>query len=236
MKEIRAEVTCLLSSLSSLHTLQQFVTNEKISVKIYTSCVGLINRINLNHINTPSNVLSDHIDIIYQIRTMINKIKFKLKFIHTVKPTEDDLETATDPEKELFKVHQTALNYYRSDNYRSPNQFPILFPSQKNCITYNNKPIVTNIARFLQETERKVMREEYFFERIDIHPNPLQQIDQYALGRVFQKNKSGTAMYTKMVHNHLTTMTQFSKGRLAPCIKMHCTCSFYPLRLMLSGF
>jgi len=206
MKEIRAEATCLLSSLSLLHTLQQFVTNESTSVKIYTRCVGLINRINLNHINTPSNVLSDHIDIIYQIRTMIKEIKFKLEIIHTVKPTEDDLETATDPEQELFKVHQTALNYYHSDNYRPPNQFPILFPSQKIYITYNNKPIVTNIARFLQETEQKVLREEYFFERMDIHPNSLQQIDQYALGRVFQKNKSGAAMYTKIVHNQLNTM------------------------------
>ena len=70
-----------------------------------------------------------------------------------------------------------AYAYYNDRNSIKPNQHAILFPAQQICIIYNKQPVVANLATFLQETERKAIREEYFDERMGILPASLHRID-----------------------------------------------------------
>ena len=111
-------------------------------------------------------------------------------------------------------MHQKALLYYHSNDCHKPNYHPILFPVQQLRIMYKSKPVVTNIANALQENERKSIREEYLAGRMNIHPSTIDHIDQYALGRVFQKNKSQSAFYAKIIHKELNTMEVNHKWNL----------------------
>ena len=112
-------------------------------------------------------------------------------------------------------MHQKALLYYHNEECHKPNYKSILFPAQQICFQYKNKPVVTDIARTLQENERKSIREEYLAGRMNIHPSTIEQIDQYALGRVLQKNKSKSAFYAKIIHKELNTMEVNHKWKLA---------------------
>ena len=104
MKELRAEATFLLSAISIVHVLQPLLQNKQIKINIHTSCRGLINRVLSTNINSPSNVLADHIDIIYQIRQLLKNLKnIKVTFINTVAPKEDDLDKAARLEQLLYK-------------------------------------------------------------------------------------------------------------------------------------
>ena len=212
MKELRAEATFVLSAISILQVLQPLLQNKQININIHTSCRGLINRVVSKNINRPSNVLADHIDIIYQIRHILKNLKnIKVTFIYTIAPKEDDLDKAPKSEQLLYKMHKIALTYYHNKNCSIPNHQPILFPAQKLCVTYNNKPIVTDIASFLQDSERKQIREDYMSGRMNIHPSTIEHIDQYSLGRVFKKSKGKSAMYAKIIHKQLNTMTVNNK-------------------------
>ena len=73
MKQIRAEATYAISALSMIHLLQKITHTKHTTIPVYTSCQGLIKRVFTENINSPSNVMADHIDIIYQIRYMIKK-------------------------------------------------------------------------------------------------------------------------------------------------------------------
>ena len=79
---------------------------------------------------------------------------------------------------------------------------------------YKNKPVVTDIANTLQENERKSIREEYIAGQMNIHPSTIDQIDQYALGRVFPKNKAQSAFYAKIIHKQFNTMEVNHKWKL----------------------
>ena len=179
----------------------------------------------MSTLNSPSQVIIDNIDIIYQIREILHQIQFNIDFHHIHKPSEDDFDTATAEEKLLFKVHNLALNFYRTKNIHIPSRFPIMFPAQKICIMYNKRLVVTNIEEFPQETERKGIREEYFLERMNIHSNALANVDQYAIGRVFQKNKHKKCIYTKIMHKQLNTMEVNHRWKLGEATRPLCKSS-----------
>ena len=132
-------------------------------------------------------VISDHIDIILQTRRELKIIKTKIKLIHVQPPKIEMMEQATKEEKLVHKMHKMALTYYHTKTYKAPLNHSPLFPGQKNCITHRNKPVVVNISKFLQDTEKEKCREEYFYERMNILPDSLSNVDQFALGRVIQK-------------------------------------------------
>ena len=71
------------------------------------------------------------------------------------------------------------------------------------CVTYNKYPVMAHIGAFLQETERKGIREEYFEQRLGILPQSLNRINTYALGRVFQRSKTYRNTYSKIMHKQL---------------------------------
>ena len=73
MKQIRAEATYAITALSMIHLLQKITHTKHTTIPVYTSCQGLIKRVFTENINSPSNVMADHIDIIYQIQYMIKK-------------------------------------------------------------------------------------------------------------------------------------------------------------------
>lgn len=214
MKKIRAECTWTLSALSLLHTLKPFITAANIEMPIYTSCKGMINHVKLSHVNSPSLVLDDNIDIILQLRHVIQHLNISLQFHHINKPSEEHLDNASGPEKILFHMYRRALSYFRNATFQLPMRFPIAFPAQKYCLMYNAKPIVTNIAIFLQESERRGIREEYFTERMGILPDSLLQVDTYALSRVLQKTPKRKVMYSKIIHKQLNIMVINNKWRL----------------------
>jgi len=152
-------------------------------------------------------VISDHIDIILQIRQEIKTMQTKIKLIHVQPPKLEMMEQATKEEKLVHKMHKKALTYYHTKSFRAPLNHSPLFPGQQICITHQNKPVVANISKFLQDTEREIDREEYFFEKMHILPDSLSNVDQFALGRVIKKNKSRHAIYSKIIHRQLNTMT-----------------------------
>lgn len=108
-------------------------------------------------------------------------------------------------------MDKVALTYYHNKECSVPNHQPILFPAQKSCVTYNHNPIFTDVASFLQKSERKQIRDDYMSDRMNIHPSTVEHIDQYSLGRVFQKSKGKSAMYAKIIHKQLNTMTVNNK-------------------------
>lgn len=104
MKRLRAEATFVLPTLSVVYTLQPLLQNKYIDINIYTSCKGLINRVASRNINSPSNVLADHIDIVYQICQILTQLhSIQITFVHTVAPKEDDLEQTPKLEQLLHK-------------------------------------------------------------------------------------------------------------------------------------
>ena len=63
------------------------------TIPIFTDCKTLISRVKTNNVNSPSLVLADHIDLVYQIRELINKARFKfnLQYAKTIKNNDFDL-------------------------------------------------------------------------------------------------------------------------------------------------
>ena len=259
MREIRAEATYVLNVLSLLHQLKPFFHNTQSVINIHTRSQGLINK-STRHINITSLVTSDHIDIFYQIRQLMNDLNVKISLILTQatpkeipiteakKPehkNDDDtvytsvphdpneinidsdsdsssIETTLDdvskqdspiqcvestPDEKLMREYlDQAYAYYNDRTSTKPSQHAILFPAQQICITYNKQPVVANLATFLQETERKAIREEYFEQRMGIMPSCLPRIDTYALGRVLKRTKPYRNIYFKIMHKQLNTM------------------------------
>ena len=82
MREIRAEATYVLNVLSLLHQLKPFFHNTQSVINIHTRSQGLINK-STRHINKPSLVTSDHIDVFYQIRQIVKDLNVKISLILT---------------------------------------------------------------------------------------------------------------------------------------------------------
>ena len=133
-------------------------------------------------------VLSNDIDIIYQIRWLLQHTSLPIKVVYAqaVNPSAD--APPLPIEKILHEMTFHANNYYCSKNFMArPNKYPISYPAQQLCITYNKHPITSELSTFLHETERKLIREEYFEHRFGIAPTTLLAVDTYTLGRVIKK-------------------------------------------------
>ena len=111
-------------------------------------------------------------------------------------------------------VLDNASEYYHNCASIKPTQHCIIFPAQHICITYNKHPVVAYLGVFLQETERKLTREEYFEYRMGIIPKAIKQIDTYALSRVLARTKSHRNFYFKIMHKELNTMTVNHRWKL----------------------
>lgn len=271
MREIRAEATAALTFLTFLQQIEPFLNTNDITVNVYTRSRGMINKVYEKYLNRPTFVKSDHIDVFYQIRDILQKLHVKISFIYTkAAPKEvvgtiadklkynkdedlldsisilshiphdpneiglEDLtvsststthtggETSIDDtnvqssshERIMRQVLDNASPYFQTKDCLIPSQNCIILPAQKICVTYNRHPIVANIGSFLQETERKLVREEYFDQRMKISPLALSYIDKYALGRVMQKTKSHQNIYSKILHIELNTMKVNQKWKL----------------------
>ena len=66
---------------------------------------------------------------------------------------------------------------------------------------------MSGLANFLQHSEKKLVREGYFEQRMGIIPMTLNQIDHYALGRTLQHAPLYTITYTKTIHKALNTVS-----------------------------
>jgi len=177
MRAIRSEATYMLSVLCLLYTLQNFVTNE-CKVDIHTDCQGLLNKINDRNINRPSLVTSNHIDIVYQIRELISKLNIKINLIFTRAAPKEDPDNPpeilpTTEELLMQEMHVLATTYYHDAKSNKPSQHSVHFPAQKITITYAGNTIVADVANFLQNSERRLMREEYFENRMGIVPRSI---------------------------------------------------------------
>ena len=122
----------------------------------------------------------------------------------------------------MRKVLDQASTYFHHHEAIIPNQQAILFPAQKICVTYNNHPIVSHLDIFLQESECKGIREEYFESRMGIMPTSIPHIDTYAIARVIQRTKPYRSTYSKIMHRSLNTMTINHKWKLGDPICPFC--------------
>ena len=114
MKIFRAASSYVLSALSLITTLEPFISNTKHEYKIHTSCQGLINKIHTHSINRPSFVMSDHINMVYQIRHLLNKSKLNLQVTHSIYVRPSNASLPTPIESLMFRMHCGASTYYTS--------------------------------------------------------------------------------------------------------------------------
>ena len=201
----------MLLYYSLLYILQDFVSTSYSLIEIHTDCKGLLNRITERNINRPSLVTSNHIDIVYQIREILSKIKFNTQFIFTraaprENPDKPPEVTPTQEELIMRDMHEMAIKYYHDETSSKPSQHAIHFPAQKIAIIYVGNTITSDLADFLQDSERRLMREEYFEHRMGIVPSALKELDHYALSRTLQRNQQYKQTYTKIIHQELNTM------------------------------
>ena len=99
INKLQAEATHVLTIVTLIARLEKFQKNKPGECPIYLNCKGLINRILSTNINSPSMVISDHIDIILQIRREIKTMKTKIKLIHVQPPKIEMMEQATKEKK-----------------------------------------------------------------------------------------------------------------------------------------
>ena len=207
MKIFRASATYVLSALSIIDILSSFAQNKIDHIYVYTDCKSLTNLTKVSNINRPSWVLSDHMDIVYQIRAILHKHpNIRIEYIAAACPRDDII--LTPMEKLMDKMHCGAITYFSANtNVICPHNVAIGFPAQRFGLYLKDVPIVTKIPESLQESERQIDREEYFYTKFGIMPENIPTIDSYTLGRVFQRNKHRHFAYSKIIHSQLNTMT-----------------------------
>ena len=215
MKVLRVDATYVVASLSLLTLLSPYISNHTDEIIIHTDNRGLLKKIKTETINRPSMVLSDHIDIIYQIRYILKHTNLNIKIQYTQAIRPDAEVPPTLIEKIMYKMHRGAFTYYTTKyEIATPHNLPIQFPAQMICIYKNNWPVVTNIEIFLQESERKQDCEEYLYTRFEIPPPMIPQIDTYTLGRVMKRTPYYNFAYSKIIHSQLNTMTINKRWKL----------------------
>ena len=207
MRVLRAESTHVLAALSLLNILEPYVASENTTIQVHTDCKTLVNRLNMKHINKPSLVLGDHMDLIYQIRELAQSSKFKHEFFFTQAIKEAELDLRSSDEKLVKLIHAQAYGYFLQKGFVLSRQFSDFFPGTGISITANNKPLVSNIGMSMQNLERAKMREDYFQKRMNISTNSLSHVDTYTLGRDFSKTPKRQATYPKIIHRELNTMS-----------------------------
>ena len=75
------------------------------------------------NVNNPTLVTADHMDIIYQIRTLIAKSNFHFDVIYTKSIKNDDFHEGTPDEKLVQRMHIMAYNYFTFPNAILPKIF-----------------------------------------------------------------------------------------------------------------
>ena len=71
MKIFRAPAIYVLSAIAIVNTLQPHINNKNDPIRLHTNCRDLLKLVYASKINRPSLVLSNHIDIIYRIRLLL---------------------------------------------------------------------------------------------------------------------------------------------------------------------
>ena len=79
--------------------------NKEVTIPVYTDCKTLVNRLQEKNVNNPTLVTADHMDIIYQIRTLIAKSNFHFDVTYTKFIKNDDFDEGTPDEKLVQRMH-----------------------------------------------------------------------------------------------------------------------------------
>lgn len=87
----------------------------------------MINHVNMSHINSPSLVLSDNIDIILQLRQVVKNINMNILFHHIHKPNEEEIDTATGAEIFYSKFITMPCPTFAEINSMPKADFPLIF-------------------------------------------------------------------------------------------------------------
>ena len=97
-------------------------------------------------------VLTDHMDIIYQIRQIVSQSKIKMKFIFTqaapMQEKDESTPLSTQEEPLMRDMHVIATTHHHNNKASVPCQNATFFPAQKVAITYNGHPIISDIHNF----------------------------------------------------------------------------------------
>ena len=207
MKALRAEATHSLASIALISRIVPFIRCSEIEMPIYTDCKTLINRVETNNINSPSLVMTDHIDLIYQIRELLSttNVKFVFEYAKTIK--DDSFDMVTPPEKLVQLMHIRAYGHFCNKEAIIPRQYSDYMPGSIISIMANNKPVVSDVGMTLQSMERIRVRDEYIEEKFGVANADISNIDSYTLGRVFLKNPKRHSICTKIIHRELNTMS-----------------------------
>ena len=171
-RALRAESSHVLAALTFLHRLEPFIENSKVIIPVHTDCKTLINRVTMSHINRPSLVLGDHMDLIYEIRNIVSKSNFQFDFRFTQAIKKAEFELKSQEEKLVQQMHVRAYGYYLQKGFVVPRHFSDVLPGADITLIANGKPIVSNIGMSLQNLERKQLREAYFLDRLNIDKKP----------------------------------------------------------------
>ena len=206
MRALRAECTHVLAALSLLQILEPYVSSDDITIPVHTDCKTLVNRLNMKYINRPSLVLGDHMDLIYQIRDLVTRSKFRYQFMFTQAIKEAEFDLKTPDEKLVQQMHVRAYGYYLEKGFTKPRSFSDYMPGSEISIIANNRPIVSDIGMSIQGLERQKLREDYFSHRMKIHKTTINKLDTYTLGRVLMKTPHRRAIYSKIINRELNTM------------------------------
>ena len=207
MRALRAESTHILASIVLITKLEQFVTKSQIHIPVYTDCKTLINRVLTDNINSPSLVMADHVDLVHQIRKMIQGLEINFEFVYTQTIKNDDFDMATWNEKLVQSMHIDAYEYFTKKQAITPRKYSDYLGASEISLVANNKPLVSDIGMSIQTLERRTIREEYIRDRMQIHESMVDNVDMYTLGRVISKTQNRHCIYSKIVHKELNTMS-----------------------------
>lgn len=223
MRALRAESSHVLAGIAYICSLEQYVSNTNVTIPIYTDCQTLVNRMKATHINNPTLVIADHMDIIYQIRTLMKESKFKFDVVYTRSIKNDEFNEGTAAEKLVQRMHLVAYNYFTTPHAILPRKFTDFFPGSEISVVANEKPIISDIGMSLQSMEKQLAREEYLRRRFELHEGSIQNIDSYTLGRVIMKTSHRHQIYTKIIHKELNTMVVNERWGMGSNICPVCT-------------
>ena len=233
MKALRAEASHVLAGIAFICSLEKYVTKRDATIHVITDCQTVIKRLNEKHINSPTMVLADHMDVIYQIRMLIQQSQFTFKITYAQTIKNDEFDLGSPEEKLAQRMHLLAYNYFKKKDAITPRRFPDYLPGSGITIVANHKLIVTNIGMTLQTIERRIIRDKYIMKRMGIPTTLIPSIDKYTLGRVLMKTPAQHNIYSKIINKELNTMTVNARWKnstnTCPVSLNHTEDLFHPL-------
>ena len=112
MRALRAEATHALAGIVFIRSLEKYVKREDVTIHYYTDCKTLVNRVHAKNVNNPTLVLADHMDLIYQLRQLIEDSKFTIKLSFAKSIKNDEFDLGTHDEKLVQRMHLIAYGYF----------------------------------------------------------------------------------------------------------------------------